>query len=277
MISSDRLRGARELTIDNGLYDAPGDIWWDERQPLSAIRTALNPGRLRYLRGVLEQLGVEPPGKKALDVGCGGGLLAEELARMGFDVTGVDPSEPSLATARRHARSSGLRIEYLAGRGEDLPCADAGYGLVVCCDVLEHVADLDRVIAETARVLEPGGIYVYDTINRTLASKLVMIKLLQEWGWTRLVPPGLHDWRMFVKPSELIGLLEGHGLESRGYTGLAPGGRALLLLRSLIRQRRGAISYGELGRQAAMVPSGRTSILYVGHAVKGSGERATAG
>jgi 2-polyprenyl-6-hydroxyphenyl methylase/3-demethylubiquinone-9 3-methyltransferase len=179
----------------------------------------------------------------------------------------VDPSGPSLLTARAHAETSGLRVGYVRGTGEALPFADASFDLVVCCDVLEHVSDLPRVIAETARVIKPGGIYVYDTINRTLRSRLVVIELLQRWRATRLVPPDLHDWRRFVRPSEVAGLMARNGLESQGYTGLRPTASPLRLLRLLRRLRRGQISYAELGRQAPMAPASDTSMLYIGHAV----------
>src|SRR5579864_4375460 len=105
------------MPVDNKLYDAPGDIWWDEAKPLNALRTAINPGRVGYLRHVIAQLGWRPAGLTALDVGCGGGIMAEEVAAMGFQVTGVDPSSESLATARSHAARMGRSIEYLEAPG----------------------------------------------------------------------------------------------------------------------------------------------------------------
>ena len=118
-------------------------------------------------------------------------------------MTGIDPSAESVATARAHAESEGLEIEYTVGAGEQLPFPDESFDIAYCCDVLEHVDDLDRVLAETSRVLKPGGIYLYDTINRTRRSKLVVINLMQEWRSTALMEPNLHDWDMFIKPSEL--------------------------------------------------------------------------
>jgi 2-polyprenyl-6-hydroxyphenyl methylase/3-demethylubiquinone-9 3-methyltransferase len=168
------------VPADNSIYDGEGDIWWDESSPLNALRTAVNPGRVGYLRKVIASAGLQP-GATALDVGCGGGLMAEEVTRLGFHVTGIDPSAASIATARAHAAASGLRIEYRQGAGEALPFADEMFDLVYCCDVLEHVADPGRLIAESARVLRRGGIYLFDTINRTMASRLVMIKLFQSW------------------------------------------------------------------------------------------------
>jgi 2-polyprenyl-6-hydroxyphenyl methylase/3-demethylubiquinone-9 3-methyltransferase len=207
-------------------------------------------------------------GKSALDIGCGGGLLAEEFARLGCKVTGIDPSERSLQTARAHAKQSGLDIECRVGFGEDLPFPDSSFDIVYCCDVLEHVSDLDRVIAETARVLRPGGVYLYDTINRTRRSKLVVIKLLQDWRWSRLAPPNLHAWEMFVKPEELRVLLERHGLENRDVIGMQPAASPLVLLALLWRWKRGEIGYGELGRRAVFRKVGDTSVSYLGYAVK---------
>src|SRR3954454_10383970 len=124
---------------------------------------------------------------------------------------GVDPSEESLAAARMHAAGQGLAIGYQCALGEALPFRDASFDVVYCCDVLEHVNEVRRVIAETARVLRPGGIYLYDTINRTLQSRLIVIKLLQEWRWTALMPLRLHDWKMFIRPAELQRALVLHG------------------------------------------------------------------
>ncbi len=257
--------------IDNALYDRDGDIWWRDEEPLSMLRF-LNPARFGYFQQVLARRGIEPRGMAALDVGCGGGLLAEEFARLGCRVTGVDPSAPSLATARAHAAHSDLAITYRLGRGEDLPFAAASFAIVYCCDVLEHVTDLDRVIGEIARVLTPGGIFFFDTINRTVRSKLLVITLLQEWRLTALAPPNLHDWSMFIRPSELRAILGRHGLQSRAMVGLALRGNPLLVLPAFIQCKRGLISYGELARRITtrmrIRVSGDRSISYAGYALK---------
>ncbi|MDQ6637098.1 MAG: bifunctional 2-polyprenyl-6-hydroxyphenol methylase/3-demethylubiquinol 3-O-methyltransferase UbiG [Candidatus Dormibacteraeota bacterium] len=259
------------MPVDNSIYDRPGDLWWGDDSPLAAIRTALNPGRLEYLGRVSASLGIDLRGKTVLDLGCGGGLLAEELGRLGGRVTGIDPAEASLAVARDHAVSGGLEIEYLAGSGEALPLPDASFDIVCCCDVLEHVDDLEKVISETSRALKPGGLYLYDTINRTLRSRLVLVKLLQEWSWTTIMPQDLHDWHQFIRPSELVSSLGRHGLRSLGYTGLQPAAGPLALLRFLRQQKRGRLTAVELGERAVMKLSRDTSILYIGHAVKDGG------
>jgi 2-polyprenyl-6-hydroxyphenyl methylase/3-demethylubiquinone-9 3-methyltransferase len=257
------------MPVDNALYDARTDIWWDETQPLSALKTAINPGRMAYMQGVLEQHGWSARGRTALDVGCGGGIMAEEVAALGFKVTGVDPSENSLATARRHAAESGLDITYVIAGGESVPYPDASFDLVYCCDVLEHVDEVSRVISEAARVLKPDGIYLYDTINRTAVSRFVMIKLFQEWRATAFMPAQLHDWSSFIKPSELEESLELAGLRQVDSVGLKPSVNPVGLIRLLRELKRGRITPAEMGRLSPMVISGDRSVLYAGHAMKG--------
>ena len=242
--------------------------WWDEAGFLHTL-AALNPARFGYMRRVIvEELGLAPAGLQVLDIGCGGGLLAEEFARLGCNVTGVDPSEESLAAARTHAAGQGLAIGYQRALGEALPFGEASFDVVYCCDVLEHVHDLPQVIAETARVLRPGGTYLYDTINRTLRSRLVMITLLQEWRWTALMPPGLHDWKMFIRPAELRRELERHGLAPGGVTGLKPRANPLRSIGALRRRRRGLLSYAAAVREMDLGESPDTSVSYIGYARK---------
>lgn len=254
--------------VDNAVYDRLADSWWDEAGLLHSL-TALNPARFGYMRRVLvDELRVNPAGRRVLDIGCGGGLLAEEFARLGCEVTGVDPSEESLAAARRHAMSQGLTIQYQSAVGEALPFADTSFDAVYCCDVLEHVADLGRVIAETVRVLKPRGIYFFDTINRTFLSLLVMIKVLQEWRWTALMPPRLHDWSKFIRPDELRRELTRHGLVVGGITGLRPRASLLRQFRALRRRKRGLISYAAAFREMDIAESPDLSVSYIGFARK---------
>ena len=206
------------MPIDNEVYDRLGAGWWNEDNPLNMLHGSCTPGRMGYFREVLDRRGVA--GGRALDVGCGAGFIAEELAVGGFAVTGIDPSGVAIEAARAHAGRSGLDIRYVVGAGEELPFPDAAFDLVFCCDVLEHVADLDRVIAETARVLRPGGLYLFDTINRTRRSKLLAIKAMQEWRMTRIMDTAIHEWSMFIPPERTRG-------ESRpARNGRRRGGRA---------------------------------------------------
>ncbi|MBM7805031.1 ubiquinone biosynthesis O-methyltransferase [Geodermatophilus bullaregiensis] len=164
------------MPIDNDVYNRHAAGWWDEDEPLNLLHGSVTPARFGYFVAVLHRLGRDPSGLRALDIGCGGGFLAEEFARLECRVVGVDPSVPSLETARRHAAQSGLEIDYRVGSGEDLPVQGGEFDLAYCCDVLEHVTDLNQVIRETARALKPGGIHLFDTVNRTWASKLLAIK-----------------------------------------------------------------------------------------------------
>jgi 2-polyprenyl-6-hydroxyphenyl methylase / 3-demethylubiquinone-9 3-methyltransferase len=256
------------MPVDNTVYDRMADSWWEESGFLHLL-AALNPARFGYMQRVLmEELHLVPAGLRVLDVGCGGGLLAEEFARLGCAVTGIDPSKESLAAARRHAVSQGLAIRYQCAAGEALPFADESFDTVYCCDVLEHVADLRQVIAETARVLRPGGAYLYDTINRTLQSRLIVIKLLQEWRWTALMPPRLHDWQMFIRPAELRQELEHHGLVPMGLTGLKPRANPFRLVRALRRRKQGLLGYAAAVREMDVGESPDTTVSYIGYARK---------
>jgi 2-polyprenyl-6-hydroxyphenyl methylase/3-demethylubiquinone-9 3-methyltransferase len=149
--------------INNALYNEQGNTWWDENQCLHLLKSSVNPARVGYFRRLLDQvLKFDYRGAAALDLGCGGGILAEEFAGMGFRVTGIDPSEQSLHTARQHAQSMGLSIQYQEGTGESISFANDTYPVVYCCDVLEHVRDLPKVISEIYRVIKPGGVFFFD-------------------------------------------------------------------------------------------------------------------
>ncbi len=194
--------------------------------------------------------------------------MAEEIARLGAVVIGVDPAAPAIDTARAHAARGGLAIDYRVGPGEQLPAGDACADVVYCLDVLEHVADVDAVIAETARVLKPGGLYLFDTINRTWLSKLVAIKLCQEWAATAWMPPGLHDWDQFITPAELGRCLSRHQLQPRDLTGMAPRRSPPALLKLLRQLKQGKLGYADLGRRAAFGLTTDLRVSYLGHATK---------
>jgi 2-polyprenyl-6-hydroxyphenyl methylase / 3-demethylubiquinone-9 3-methyltransferase len=222
------------------------------------------------MRRVLsEQLGLDLADKDVLDVGCGGGLLAERFAALGGHVTGVDPSLESLDAARAHARESGLEIDYRQGVGEELPFGGGTFNVVYCCDVLEHVDDVRVTVREIARVLQPGGVFLYDTIDRTLRSRLLVIKLSQEWRATRWAEPDTHDWRRFIRPAELERELATAGLDVRDRVGIAPA-NPLAAVRAMRDRARGAITYAEMGRRMRLRESRSTSALYAGYAIKRS-------
>lgn len=262
---------AREIyeRIDNEFYNADDDRWWQPEAPLHMIKSSVNPTRVGYFKKKLfDELRINPQGKAALEVGCGGGILCEEAAIMGFDVTGIDPSEPALKIAARHAQASGLRIEYETGTGEALPHPDNAFDVVFCCDVLEHVRDLPKVISEISRVLKPCGVFCYDTINRTWASKLLAIKIAQDWKRWAFMPPNIHIWEMFIKPDELKALLTRNKLKWMEHRGMKPNASSLTILRYLRKRAKGELTYKDLGEKFSMVESSDMSIMYLGYAVK---------
>jgi 2-polyprenyl-6-hydroxyphenyl methylase / 3-demethylubiquinone-9 3-methyltransferase len=254
------------MPVDNAIYDT--EPWRDETRILSTL-SALTPVRFGYMYDVLvNQLRLDPQGKQTLDIGCGGGFLAEEFARLGCAVMGIDPSAPSIAQAEAHAKEARLAITYRVAPGEAIPYADATFDIAYCCDALEHVDDLDHVIAETVRVLQPGGLYFFDTINRTWISKLVVIKLFQEWNATRVLTTNLHDWAMFIKPNELRAMMAKHGLQSREIVGINPKSSPLRALAAFRQLKRGTLPYAQIGEQIPMGIGKRTPIQYAGYAIK---------
>jgi 2-polyprenyl-6-hydroxyphenyl methylase/3-demethylubiquinone-9 3-methyltransferase len=255
--------------IDNDLYSAESGQWWQPDSPFYQMKVSFNPARVGYARRVLfDVLKIDPRGKKALEVGSGGGYLSEEIARLGFDVTGIDPSEQSVAVAAEHARESGLQIRYEQGTGEALPCSNSSFDVVLCCDVLEHVRDVPKVIAEIARVLKPGGVFCYDTFNRTIISKLAVIKVSQTWKRWAFLPPNLHVWRMFIKPRELRSQLSLNHLEWKEHRGLVPNMSIPKVFSCLRKRAKGKWTYIDLSDRIRLVESRFTAGMYIGYAVK---------
>ena len=209
-------------TVDSGATIRPEEAahfgklaadWWDPKGS-SAMLHRLNPVRLGFLRSAIdahwpgESLSVRPlAGKRALDVGCGAGLLCEPLARLGAAVTGLDAAAENVAVASAHAAGAGLTIDYRAGDVAALGLS--GYDLVSSLEVLEHVGDKQVFLAALARALAPGGLMVLSTPNRTARSRLLLVEAAERTG---LVPRGTHHWHDFVTPDELRELLAGAGL-----------------------------------------------------------------
>ena len=255
--------------IDNAVYAVQSDQWWQPESAWFQVTVSFNPARVGYAKNkLIDELKIDPKATAALEVGCGGGFLTEEIARMGFATTGVDPSEPSLRVAADHARESGLDIRYRKGEGESLPFEDRSFGAVFCCDVLEHVRDLPKVISEISRVLKPGGVFYYDTLNRTWASLLSAIKIGQVWKRWAFFPPNLHVWRMFIKPGEMKSLLRQNVLEWKEHRGMMPDVPIPRLLGYLRKRAKGEWTYGELAGRVRMIESRITAVQYMGFAVK---------
>ncbi|QNM96434.1 bifunctional 2-polyprenyl-6-hydroxyphenol methylase/3-demethylubiquinol 3-O-methyltransferase UbiG [Chitinimonas koreensis] len=255
--------------IDNAIYDRIATTWWEEDGFMALLRTVLNPPRFAYFEHLLRgRLGMPAAGLRVLDVGCGGGLLSERFAALGCEVTGIDRSRPTLDAARAHAERAGLPIRYQEACAEALPFAAGEFDLVICCDVLEHVDDLDAVVAEIARVLKPGGLFFFDTINRTLRSRLIAVQLAQNCALTRLLPRDVHVWDKFIRPAELAERLERHGLPAVEFRGLSPRGNPFKLLLALLQRKLGRIGYAELGRRIGLAVGRDLSISYLGYAIR---------
>ncbi len=227
---------------DLTIYDAAAEGWWSD--DIRWVRTLKNlvPGRLGWF-----DRHIDWTGRAVLDLGCAGGFMAEALADRGARVTGIDPAARAIEAARAHAAAHGRDIAYDTGVGEALPYDAGAYDAVVCVDVLEHVADLTQVLAEVARVLRPGGLFLFDTINRNLLARLATVTVAEDI--LRLLPRGTHDPALFITPAELRRGLTGAGLVPGRFTGLGPRGL----------NRRGDLTFGRL-------PS--TLILYMGMARK---------
>jgi 2-polyprenyl-6-hydroxyphenyl methylase/3-demethylubiquinone-9 3-methyltransferase len=211
----------REVALFGGIAEE----WWDPKGS-SRLLHAINPVRLAYIRAhALDHFGRERAarspfaGLRALDVGCGGGLLCEPLARMGFAVTGLDAAPENVAVASAHAASMGLTIDYRAGSAEALAEAMPGaFDLITCLEVVEHVADLDSFLAALEALLAPGGLLIFSTPNRTPQSYAVLIVGAERV--LRSIPEGAHDWEKFLTPDELTAAMAEAGLGVTHVTGL---------------------------------------------------------
>jgi len=188
-------------------FDALGDSWWDDDGPMAPLHR-LTPVRVGWARDVASRhfgrgagAGLPFAGLTILDVGCGAGLFAEPLARLGGDVLGIDPAPASIGVARRHAEDTGARLAYRVGTVEELAAEAARFDVVTAMEVVEHVADPARFVAGAASLLKPGGLFLASTLNRTLKSfalAIVGAEYVLRW-----LEPGTHRWEQFVTPEEL--------------------------------------------------------------------------
>lgn len=181
---------------DLELYNREAKNWWNPSCSLYVL-DSLNPPRFSFF----ERYVTDWKGKSVLDVGCGGGFTCEFMARRGATVTGIDLSTDSIETAKAHAKENNLTINYQTGSAETLPFPSGSFDVITCVDVLEHVPDLERVLSEIHRVLRPGGFFLFDTINKTFKSRVVMIWMLERILGD--IPKGTHDWNMFITPERM--------------------------------------------------------------------------
>jgi 2-polyprenyl-6-hydroxyphenyl methylase/3-demethylubiquinone-9 3-methyltransferase len=197
-------------------FEAMAAEWWDLQGKFKPLHM-INPCRLDYITAQIaaefaRDLGQERPfaGLRVLDIGCGGGLLCEPMARLGATVTGVDAAARNIPVARIHAGQSGLAIDYRVGTAEDLVAAGERFDVVLNMEVVEHVPDPLAYLTACRRLLRPGGLHVCSTINRNPKSYLMaIIGAEQVMRW---LPRGTHEWKKFITPDELYALLTSAGM-----------------------------------------------------------------
>ena len=205
-------------------FEALGEKWWDESGPMKPLHK-LNPTRLDYLRRMAcahfklddRKIGALT-GISALDIGCGGGLVAEPLCRMGAAVTGVDAGPENIRIAKAHGKAEGLTINYQATTAEALADAGKQYDLVTALEIVEHVADVPLFLQSCAALVKPGGMLIVSTLNRT--PKSFMLGIVAAEYILRWLPTGTHNWKKFLKPSEIATPLTAAGLKVTDVRGL---------------------------------------------------------
>ena len=205
------------ISAEIARFDALGEAWWDADGPMAPLHR-LNPVRIGWARDRIARhfrrdalAGAPLAGLDLLDIGCGAGLFAEPLARLGADVIGVDPSPKSIEVARRHAEETGARVTYRAATVEELAAEPSRFDVVSAMEVIEHVADPARFVALAAALIKPGGLFLASTLNRTLKSfalAIVGAEYVLRW-----LPPGTHRWERFVTPAELLAAARASGLK----------------------------------------------------------------
>ena len=219
---------APQSTIDDeevARFSAMADEWWDPKGNFKPLHK-FNPVRLGYIRDRLcthfdrDPQSLTPlAGLKLLDVGCGGGLISEPLARMGATVTGIDASERNIGTARAHAARTAVDVDYHCTTAEELLAAGETFDVVLSLEVVEHVADVDLFLESCAALVSAGGATILATLNRT--PKAFMMGVVGAEYIMRWLPRGTHDWRKYVRPSELAAGLRHGGIDVQDISGLS--------------------------------------------------------
>lgn len=220
------MEAAPATTLDKeeiARFSAIAEEWWDEHGKFAPLHQ-INPVRMAFIRHhAVQHFGLQESKIKALegltavDIGCGGGLVAESLARLGAQVTGVDGSEQNIQIASTHANQAKLAINYRATTAETLAAEGKQYDLVLALEVVEHVADVPLFLQSLVSLIKPGGLLIMSTLNRTV--KAYGMAILGAEYLLRWLPRGTHDWKKFLKPHELVIPLERAGLtvvEMRG-------------------------------------------------------------
>ena len=201
--------GSSVDAADVARFSALGADWWSPTGSMRALHE-MNPLRLAYIAAqARKQFGSSLEGLRLLDIGCGGGILSEPLARMGAVVTGIDPSERTIAIARQHAAAAGIGVAYRATSAEAARDQGETFDMVLAMEVVEHAADMPAFLRTACDLARPGGLIVLSTINRT--AKSFALAIVGAEYVLRLLPAGTHHWEQFVTPDELSGALRAAG------------------------------------------------------------------
>lgn len=194
--------------------------WWDPKGKFKPLH-AIGPARIGFIRDSIEAhfpRGPQTAPLTLIDIGCGGGLIAEPMARLGMQVTGIDASEKNIAVASLHAQQSGLDIRYQATTAEDVAKSEQTFDIVLALEIVEHVADVDLFLRSVTSLVKPGGLLIMSTLNRTAKSYLMAI-VGAEYV-LRMLPRGTHSWKQFIRPSELAKSVTRCGLNINEIKGL---------------------------------------------------------
>ncbi|MBV8104288.1 MAG: bifunctional 2-polyprenyl-6-hydroxyphenol methylase/3-demethylubiquinol 3-O-methyltransferase UbiG [Hyphomicrobiales bacterium] len=206
-------------------FDALADAWWDTEGPMAPLHK-MTPVRVAWARDLIVRRfrregasGAPLAGLELLDIGCGAGLFAEPLARLGADVVGIDPAPAPIEAARRHAEETGAKVDYRVTTVEELAVEPRRFDVVSAMEVIEHVADPQRFVSAAASLVKPGGLFIASTLNRTLRSfALAIIGAEYVLRWLQ---PGTHRWEQFVTPEEFAIAARAAGLRMIDRQGVA--------------------------------------------------------
>ncbi len=202
------------MTSESQKFEQYGQEWWNPAGRLFSLHR-INPLRFGYFSSCAGELS----GKRVLDIGCGGGILAEEFAKAGAKVTGIDLSPVAIEAAKRHAAETGLEIDYRVIAVEKLALDAQQFDIIICAEVLEHVDDIDRFLKDALSMLRSGGLLFFGTINKTLKARFLALFMAEDV--LGMVPRGTHSYERFIRPSLLKEILEKYGVDMMELKGMS--------------------------------------------------------
>lgn len=250
--------------------DRLASTWWDENGSVQLQRNLVNPWRLRYFNQVLLlHFDRKLPNNNVLVIGCGAGVLAEGLSLLRCSIYGIDSSSELIHMASHRAQALELPPQYQRGALNRLPFPDETFNVVAITDTLEHISDWEPVLSEAHRVLAPGGVFLFSTINRTFKSYVQIILTAEKFPLTRILPKSTHSWKKFIRPTELKQALSDYGFVQQEIVGSAIEQSLPYVLSQIIKLKNLTISAHQFGRRIQFKPSFSVGVNYMGSAIKG--------